>query len=489
MNEISPGRRRFLATTGLALALPSVPTGAAMPSRCETGDDLRRPKHRIALLLGNSSYPGKDQDLFASEVNLASMSALLRDGFDFEVSAGENFGLEDSRRLIDRFLARAATIQSTSGFVDGDLCTLIYFSGHGLQRKGINYLVPANVDQLDVRIEEKSISLQNDILRPLRPLSPAYPGLNLVLLDACRTGGELGQSLAQFTSVQGCLVTVGSSSGAFAFFPKERGKHSYFTQAILDVFQEERQNPMRATPVERLMTLVELRTAEISKRELLDKVNASLLAKGFEPAEPQRAETTKNLRDPSFVLQNEASTCEALQRIRSEVQLTARAKEKERFDAISSLIYPRQVLKACAEFIRDFGASDYRPSVLARQYEAEKTIKALAAVPSLSAETLVTPDPNGDRIYRQDLRKASVEGDKDASQRIAWMYRDGTNGLSVNRLRQQDFLRLSAELGNGIASFEIYEILRRTDNRDAAYFLEKAKKFGYPIAKDLPSQR
>ena len=107
----------------------------------------------------------------------------------------------------------------------------------------------------------------------------------------------------------------------------------------------------------------------------------------------------------------------------------------------------------------------------------------------IATDTLVTPDPAGDSLYKDDLVKASTRGDKDASQRVAWMYRDGSNGLTKNALRYQDFLRLSAELGNGIASFELYEVLRRLGNPDARYFLRRAKELGFPVPKDLPDER
>ena len=85
----------------------------------------------------------------------------------------------------------------------------------------------------------------------------------------------------------------------------------------------------------------------------------------------------------------------------------------------------------------------------------------------------------GDKDYRDDLSKA-LRGDKDAAHRIAMDYRTGKSGVSVNLRRTEQWLRFSAELGNGIASFELSEIYNQLGQvGDAARFEKKALDLGY----------
>jgi tetratricopeptide (TPR) repeat protein len=150
---------------------------------------------KVALVIGNDKYanepqlqnPGRDAGLIAAH--------LEKLGFE----------LVGDRALID--LDKATTDRMVSLFVakaqDADV-SLFYFSGHGTQFNGANYLLP-----IDVGPDKKTIGLQAlnaDLVVEVMEESRAR--LKIVLLDACRSpfkgpGGGLNSMQAPAGTVIG----------------------------------------------------------------------------------------------------------------------------------------------------------------------------------------------------------------------------------------------------------------------------------------------
>src|SRR5215475_4142602 len=87
---------------------------------------------RIALLIGNSNYPGAapSRQRIADASRLAG--ELRRNGFD--VDFVENLTKEDMQRALDRFYEK----------IKPGSAALIFFSGYAIQAGRQNYLVPVN---------------------------------------------------------------------------------------------------------------------------------------------------------------------------------------------------------------------------------------------------------------------------------------------------------------------------------------------------------
>jgi uncharacterized caspase-like protein len=126
---------------------------------------------RIALVIGNGAYhkvgslPNPVNDAKA----IAGMFQAAR--FD-EVALHENLGIRELRQAIKEFsdLAR-----------DADTVAL-YYSGHGIEVNGINYLIPTDaVLDRDIDVPYEAYSLDNLV----QAIEPARR-LRLVMLDACR---------------------------------------------------------------------------------------------------------------------------------------------------------------------------------------------------------------------------------------------------------------------------------------------------------------
>ena len=104
----------------------------------------------------------------------------------------------------------------------------------------------------------------------------------------------------------------------------------------------------------------------------------------------------------------------------------------------------------------------------------------------LSADLFTHPE--GDEDFQALIRQA-VRGDKQASYRIAQAYRLGRSGVPANTRRMEQWLRFSAELGDGRASWELAEHYNYGGLiADAAKYEKKAEDLGYRPGFRLPSR-
>lgn len=97
-------------------------------------------------------------------------------------------------------------------------------------------------------------------------------------------------------------------------------------------------------------------------------------------------------------------------------------------------------------------------------------------------------DPVENPGYRLNLDKAA-RGDKDAAYLVAIAYRVGTSGVTSNLRRMEQWLHISAGLGNGLASWELAEYYNYGGRvADAARFEKRALELGYKPAFRLPTR-
>lgn len=96
--------------------------------------------------------------------------------------------------------------------------------------------------------------------------------------------------------------------------------------------------------------------------------------------------------------------------------------------------------------------------------------------------------PEGDPDFHALVRRAA-RGDMQAAYRIADAYRTGILGVQANPRRMEQWLRFSAELGDGRASWELSEHYNYGGLvADAAKYEKKAEDLGYRPGPRLPSR-
>jgi Caspase domain len=150
---------RCIAALFASFLLVAIPTGGAYAER------------RVALIIGNAEY--QHADTLVNTINDADAITQLfkRAGFDV-VDEQKNVGVVDFKRAVRDFFNTAR---------DADIA-VVYYSGHGIEVGGANYLIPVDAKLLSAfDVDDEAVQLD----RVLLATQPAKR-LSLVILDACR---------------------------------------------------------------------------------------------------------------------------------------------------------------------------------------------------------------------------------------------------------------------------------------------------------------
>jgi uncharacterized caspase-like protein len=189
---------QFIAVTWLALICALAPAHA---------------EKRVAFVIGNDRYanlPANEQ--LQKAVNDAGAVGNALEQIGFDVLSGENVGRLALVDKLDAFSRRLS--QGDTAF--------FFFSGHGIALGGANYVLPADVPEVEAdqetRLARVALS-EHDIMSDLQARGVRVA---VVVLDACRTnpfarsgskgvGGERG--LAPPPQVKGVFSLDAASGG------------------------------------------------------------------------------------------------------------------------------------------------------------------------------------------------------------------------------------------------------------------------------------
>jgi TPR repeat protein len=180
-----------------------------------------------ALVIGNSQY---QSGRLGNSLNDASLMAAKLRGFGFNVTYAPDLNRKSFMSTLMNFSEKAR---------DADV-TVFYYSGHGMQLGGVNYLLPTD---MDFRSKEDIVAIDgislNDVIR--RNL----PGKSkIIFLDACRTkpfkssaATFANHGLAPMNVPRGTLISFATKDGGVAFDGPE-GKNSPYTGALATLIGE-----------------------------------------------------------------------------------------------------------------------------------------------------------------------------------------------------------------------------------------------------------
>jgi hypothetical protein len=181
--------------------------------------------HRIALVIGNSRYEHVPQ--LKNPTNDAKLIAEALRDLGFEVIGGgaqTDLNRHDLEQRIRDFSYRLSP-----GSVG-----LFYYSGHGIQLRGVNYLVPVDANPTSARDADFEL-VDVDLL--LRQMEDSGAGLNVVILDACRNNpfGDrglkgVGAGLAEMQAPRGTIIAYATQPGGVA--ADGEGSDSPYTTAL-----------------------------------------------------------------------------------------------------------------------------------------------------------------------------------------------------------------------------------------------------------------
>jgi Caspase domain len=183
---------------------------------------------RVALVIGNDSYQNAQVLLNARSDAKAMAKALESSGFS--VTLKQDLTLKAMKEALRAFKAEVA----------GGDDALFYFSGHGVQFEGSNYLIPVDVvAQSEEQVADDSLGLQR-VLDDLRDQKARF---TLAIIDACRENPFKGagrglsrRGLAPVTAATGQMVLYSAGAGQEALDrlgPHDADPNGVFTRVFI----------------------------------------------------------------------------------------------------------------------------------------------------------------------------------------------------------------------------------------------------------------
>lgn len=180
---------------------------------------------RVALVIGNGSY--RNTATLKNSVNDAKLMAETFGALGFSLIGGGP--LLDAERP-----AMEQAIRSFGKALRDGAVGVFYYSGHGLQVKGTNYMAPVSAkvsSESDVKYELVDVGFVLD------EMGNAGNRLNIVILDACRNNPlsasglrAVGDGLAIMTAPAGTAIAFATQPGSVA--RDGAGGHSPYTEAL-----------------------------------------------------------------------------------------------------------------------------------------------------------------------------------------------------------------------------------------------------------------
>ena len=181
---------------------------------------------RIAFVVGNSHYSNSEMNLANPENDAKDVAEKLK-GLGFEVILKLDATLETMDKELSSFKEKAK---------DYDVA-MFYYAGHGIQNKGVNYIIPTNIENLaEDNLKYKCVNME----RVLDVMEDSQCKLKIVVLDACRndpvsrkwhrSAGTRGLSI--MNAPIGTIISFSTSPGSTAL--DGTGRNSPYTQAFLN---------------------------------------------------------------------------------------------------------------------------------------------------------------------------------------------------------------------------------------------------------------
>lgn len=435
----------------------TAPAAAAAPA---AGDAPVFGGERLALVIGNRAYP-EPFDLPSIHKNVKDMAqALERRGF--RVTSGVDLDPASARQAIDGFTRQVAAASP-------DAIVLFYFSGHGLQLNAENLLLAAGVNPSDKpeALMKGSVVLQPDVV--LRMPARAQ-GLTIAVVDACRTDLRAalkpGEGLNQVEAPPGCLIAFSTGAGRPALAPNNETQNTFYTAALVHQL---------ATASDELSFSDLFRLAKLETQRTMLNHPVSLIRQFA-----QFPFIAENTRQPVLLAPRPAPPA-AGGRFGTD-------DEARDWAALQGAVWPPDVLRLAEQYLQRYPGSKLAGGAdVMREGAAEAAAILRRNDIRLFRRSFDVP-AGGGADYQSDVLKAA-RGDKDAAARIGRRWRtEARSGAELSRY--EGWMQYAAELGNGIASYELALHFRRTDQpQPAARWEARARELGYTPPASLDNQR
>jgi hypothetical protein len=216
-------RAKVIYRRSASIIIASIVLLSAIPLAAETASETL-PEARIALVIGNSAYPNVPLKNPANDAR--DISAALKK-LGFQVNLVIDGDLAAMSRAIRDF---GAAIKRP------DAVALFYYSGHGVQYRGANYLIPAKADiQAPDELSFSAVNAEQIYAK----MEASGDRTNIVLLDACRNNpfpgseraSERGLAVVGTIQPPQSLIVYATAPGKTA--QDGEGRNGVFSSALL----------------------------------------------------------------------------------------------------------------------------------------------------------------------------------------------------------------------------------------------------------------
>ena len=181
---------------------------------------------RIAMIVGNSNYSDGSMNLANPKNDASDVADKLKD-LGFDVILKLDATLEEMDKELTAFGIKARNYD----------VALFFYAGHGIQSKGVNYLLPIDIENLaEDNIKYKCVDME----RILGIMEDSKCKLNIVVLDACRND-PISRSwhrsvethgLSLMNAPEGTIISFSTAPGHTAL--DGVGRNSPYTAAFLN---------------------------------------------------------------------------------------------------------------------------------------------------------------------------------------------------------------------------------------------------------------
>ncbi len=162
---MNPSSKRALLPVVFHLAVVTLVLGIATNATAQ--------ERKVALVIGNGAYRSRTMTRLANPPNDARAMTRTLESIGFDVTTLVDATVEAMDDAIDAF-TRAAERADVG---------IVFYSGHGVQVDGINWLLPVDAEvESPSRLRREAVDQE----RLLEAIETAAPRVSLVLLDACR---------------------------------------------------------------------------------------------------------------------------------------------------------------------------------------------------------------------------------------------------------------------------------------------------------------
>lgn len=237
------------------------PAPAAVPSRPAPLRLAQASGGRVALVIGNATYPDDNQPLPQPLKDARAVAEeLRRSGFD--VTTGEDLTKQRLRSVIDTFKTK----------IKPGSAALVFFSGYGIQTGKQSYIVPVDAQiWTEGEVRRDGVSIESI----LAAMNSAGASVKIVIVDAARRN----PFERRFRGFSAGLASLNAPAGTLAMYSAAADKVANESEGENSLFVGELLKEMRSPGLsaEQIFNNTRMGVSRASKNEQVPWVSSSLI--------------------------------------------------------------------------------------------------------------------------------------------------------------------------------------------------------------------